>query len=242
MIKQTIQKALRPLGYYLHSTTHFGDNYWPDLVTMLGKKGTTAPLIFDVGAHHGETLLAANQYIPTANIHCFEPDPESFIILKKRAAGQKQVKLHPFALGAGPGKAEFHRNSESMTNSLLATSAESLAGDHAELTITHDVIEVPIETLDAVCERERIEFIDVLKTDCQGYDLMVLKGGEAMISEHKVGLITCEIIFDDEYDGQGSFHELLGFLDTRGYRFMGFYNMARNREGECTFCDAIFRC
>lgn len=240
MIRRYIQSVLRPAGYYLRSTKHFGDNYWADLITLLGRIQSKAPVIFDVGAHHGETLVAMRTSFPRATIHCFEPDPESFGILSACATDYENIKLHPVALGTAPGKAEFHRNSESMTNSLLPTSAESLASDHASLTITREVIEVPIETLDAVCTRENIGWIDILKTDCQGYDLMVLQGGERMISSHQIGIVSCEVIFDREYDGQGTFHELLGFLDSRGYRFMGFYNMARNRDNECTFSDAIF--
>jgi hypothetical protein len=88
--------------------------------------------------------------------------------------------------------------------------------------------------------REDIQWIDLLKTDCQGYDLMVLQGAEKMISSHQVGLITCEVIFDQEYDGQGKFHELLGYLDSFGYRLIGFYNMSRTRDNACTYCDVIF--
>ncbi|KAB2637961.1 MAG: FkbM family methyltransferase [Verrucomicrobia bacterium] len=240
MHKKLIQAALRPLGYYLRSTKHFGDGYWQDLVTLMAKQHSGAKVMFDVGAHHGETLAAAKEKLPLATIHCFEPDPESFEILRSCAAGFQTVRLHPMALGAAPGRAEFHRNSESMTNSLLPTSTASLVGDYAELTLTKEVIVVPIETLDAICAREEIHWIDLLKTDCQGYDLMVLQGGRGMIASHRIGLITCEVIFDQEYDGQGRFHELLGFLDAHGYIFMGFYNMARNRQNECTFCDAIF--
>jgi hypothetical protein len=127
-----------------------------------------------------------------------------------------------------------------MTNSLLRTSEESLGGDQSARTSTRAVVEVPIETLDAFCRREDIERIQILKTDCQGYDLKVLQGAERMISGHKVDVITCEVIFDDEYDGQGNYHDLMAFLDTRGYRLMGLYNMARNQKQECTFCDAVY--
>lgn len=240
MLKRFIQSALRPLGYYLRSTTHFGDNYWTDLSNLAVDRHPQKQIIVDVGAHHGETLLAAREYFPAAILHCFEPDPESFGILQSCASALDDVILHPVALGAAPGKAEFHRNNESMTNSLLPTCAESLQSDYASLTKTKGVIEVPIDTLDAVCSREGIDWIDILKTDCQGYDLMVLQGGESMISSHKIGLITCEVIFDREYDGQGTYHELFKFLDSRGYRLMGFFNMARNAARECTFCDAVF--
>ena len=129
-----------------------------------------------------------------------------------------------------------------MTNSLLPTSTQSLEGDYGKFTVTQNVVQVPVETLDRFCSRENIDWIDILKTDCQGYDLMVLRGGEKMISSHRIGLVTCEVIFDQEYDGQGKFHELLGFLDSFDYRLVGFYNMSRNRQNECTYCDAIFSC
>jgi FkbM family methyltransferase len=241
MVKNTIQSLLRRFGYYLRSTNRFGESYWADLVT-LSKADIKSPCVFfDVGAHHGETLAAARTYFPHASLHCFEPDPESFTILGGKAAGYSNAKLHHFALGAAPGTAEFHRNSDSLTNSLLPTSKESLRGDYSAMTATREVVKVPIETLDKVCEREAIDSIDVLKTDCQGYDLRVLEGAARMIAGHKIAVITCEVIFDDEYDGQGRFHELMAFLDLHGYCFMGFYNMARNQKEECTFCDAVFR-
>ena len=240
MLKNIIQTTLRRFGYYLRSTNRFGEGYWNDLVTLSGSKSDSKCVFFDVGAHHGETFEAVGMYFPKAGLHCFEPDPESFSILSSKAAGHPSVTLHHFALGSAPGTAEFHRNSDSLTNSLLPTSRESLQGEHSAMTSTREIVKVSIETLDTVCERESIANIDVLKTDCQGYDLQVLQGGERMISSHKIRVITCEVIFDDEYDGQGRFHELMAFLDLRGYLFMGFYNMARNQKQECTFCDAVF--
>jgi FkbM family methyltransferase len=240
MLKNFIQATLQRFGYSLRATHHFGDHYWNDLETLMARQPSQNPIIIDVGAHHGETLLACRNAFPTAMIHCFEPDPESQDILAKCAADLAQVKLHPVALGAAPGQAEFHRNSESMTNSLLPTSAASLESEYAGFTKTQEVIQVPVETLDSVCQRENIPWIDLLKTDCQGFDLMVLQGAEKMISSHQVGLITCEVIFDQEYDGQGKFYELLKFLDDRGYQLIGFYNMSRTRGNVCTYCDVIF--
>jgi len=240
MFRTFVQSLLRPFGYYVRSSRHFGESHWADLSDLVSRRPSQAPVILDVGAHHGETLVVARAYFKNATIHCFEPDPASFRILSARANSMDNLKLHPCALGAAVDKAEFFRNSESMTNSLLPTSAESLHSDYGDLTVTNERIVVPVDTLDAFCQRESITWIDLLKTDCQGYDLKVMQGGNQMISGHHIGVIACEVIFDDEYDGQGSFHELLGFLDTHGYCFMGFYNTQRNRKQECTFCDAIF--
>ena len=240
MLKNLIQFTLRRRGYYFRSTRHFGDNYWSDLVTLMARQASPRPVIFDVGAHHGETLLACRKFLPAATVHCFEPDPESAEILARCASGLANVKLHFVALGEVSGHADFHRNNESMTNSLLPTSAAALESEYANFSKTRELIQVPVETLDSFCLRENIQRLDLLKTDCQGFDLMVLKGGQDMIASHKIGLITCEVIFEHEYDGQGKFHELLGFLDSHDYRFMGFYNMARNFTDEATYCDAIF--
>jgi FkbM family methyltransferase len=240
MFKKLLQSVLRSFGYYLRSIHHFGDNYWNDLETLMARQLSQKPVIIDVGAHHGETLIACRRSFPNAMIHCFEPDPESQDILKEITTNLSSVKLHSVALGAATGQAQFHRNSESMTNSLLPTSKESLESEYAGFTKTQEVIQVPVETLDSVCMRENIQWIDLLKTDCQGFDLMVLQGAEKMISAHQIGLITCEVIFDQEYDGQGKFHELLKFLDNHGYQLVGFYNMSRTRENISTYCDVIF--
>ncbi|QTN32166.1 FkbM family methyltransferase [Akkermansiaceae bacterium] len=240
MINKLIQSALSSFDYQIRSTKHFGDNYWNDLALLMRRQPSEKSIIMDVGAHHGETLIACRKSFPDAMIHCFEPDPESQEILKNCASNLEKVKIHELALGSAAAQAEFHRNSASMTNSLLPTSAESLESDYADYTKTQEVIQVSVETLDEICARENIGWIDLLKTDCQGYDLMVLQGGEKMISSHQVGLITCEVIFDQEYDGQGRFHELLRYLDSFGYRLIGFYNMSRNRDHVCTYCDAIF--
>ena len=242
MLKNLIQNCLRRFGYYLRSSRRFGEDHWQDIARLVGPGDSQrSRVVFDVGAHHGQTLAAAAKCFPDATIHCFEPDPSSVAILRESAAVFPRARIHHFALGAAPGTANFHRNRESMTNSILPTSAAGLSGGYAALTATDEVIQVPVRTLDDFCAEQEISFIDLLKTDCQGYDLKVLEGGQRMISEHKIEVITCEVIFDDEYDGQGRFHELMAFLDLRGYRLMGFHNMARNSELECTFCDAVFR-
>jgi FkbM family methyltransferase len=242
MLKNLIQSTLRRFGYYLKSSRRFGEDHWQDLVALAASSDPgRGRVVFDVGAHQGQTLAAVSQHFPDAAIHCFEPDPESVEILRAVAAARPRASIHHFALGAAPESADFHRNRESMTNSLLPTSVGGLSGDYASLSTTDEVIQVPVRTLDEFCAEQNIRFIDLLKTDCQGYDLKVLEGAEQMISNHQIGVITCEVIFDDEYEGQGRYHELMAFLDTRGYRFMGLHNMARNAAMECTFCDAVFR-
>ena len=92
MIRKLVQSVLRPTGYYLRSTKHFGDGYWADLVTLMRRRHSRGQMIFDVGAHHGETLVAARGHFPQATIHCFEPDPGSFESLSSCPAACANVR------------------------------------------------------------------------------------------------------------------------------------------------------
>ena len=40
------------------------------------------PIIFDVGAHHGESIIEFKTLFPLSIIHSFEPDPDTFKILQ----------------------------------------------------------------------------------------------------------------------------------------------------------------
>lgn len=240
MIKNLIQSLLRSQGYELRSTLRFGQSLWGDVRTLLERRGVEPAVAFDVGAHYGETFSAIRGAFPKACVHCFEPDPDSFGILKRNVEDRGSVALWHFALGSAPGTARFHRNKESMTNSLLPTAAAALDGHYRDLVVTESTIEVPVRTLDDVCAENGITKIDILKTDCQGYDLSVLKGGQKFLSERRAAVVICEMIFDSEYDGQGSYHDLCAFLDSKGYRLAGFYNMDRGADLGCTYCDTVF--
>ena len=45
---------------------------------------STKPIIFDVGAHHGESIDYLVGLFDSARVYSFEPDPESFKILSKK--------------------------------------------------------------------------------------------------------------------------------------------------------------
>ena len=46
-----------------------------------------------------------------------------------------------------------------------------------------------ITTVDAICKRNNIQFLDILHSDIQGFELDMLKGSKKMLSENRVGYI-----------------------------------------------------
>ena len=57
-------------------------------------------IVFDVGAHIGESVIRIKKIFPEATIHCFEPVIQSFNILKKNILyfNYKKVILNNFSL------------------------------------------------------------------------------------------------------------------------------------------------
>jgi FkbM family methyltransferase len=162
-------------------------------------------------------------------------------VLARAAASRRNVELNQLALGDVPGSFDFFRNAEPMTNSLLSTSAEAVQGEVGPLMATREKIAVGVTTLDEFCTSRHIKRIDVLKTDCQGFDLRVLKGAQRMLEEQRVELILCEAILDSLYAGQGWFDEIIGFLRSWRYALCAIYHPARNSRFEFTFGEALFR-
>ena len=101
--------------------------------------------------------------------------------------------------------------------------------------------EINVTTVDQFCREQKIETIDLLKTDCQGFDLRVLQGAAKFLAERRVNVILCESLFYAEYEGQGWFYEILQFLTAMNYAPVSFGEPTRNAHHEALWCDVIFK-
>jgi FkbM family methyltransferase len=238
-MKRYIQSALGRLGYNFVNIRKLGWEPWQDVRILL--QGVERPVFFDVGAHIGETLAAMALHFPRAHFHCFEPDPKSFSLLKEMTRRFPNARAYPLALGDHPQMAKLLLNRASMTNSILEVAAESKEGSSAGFFERVGEAAVTVVTLDQFCREQGISQIDFLKTDCQGFDLRVLKGASDLLSKRQVRVIQCESIFDSEYVGQGWFHEILRYLTDMDYAPVALHHPARNERHEIQWADVIFK-
>jgi FkbM family methyltransferase len=212
-----------------------GRDPWRDVQILLG--ATTTPICFDVGAHRGETIKSMLEYFPKAIVHAFEPDPDNFAALQKAVANFPQTRLHRLALGDRQQETTLIKTHFSMSNSLLPADAGLQSSAHKKI----GEVAISVTTLDQFCAEQKIETIDLLKTDCQGFDLRVLKGAAKMLSERRIRVIQCESLFVAEYEGQGWFYDILHFLSDLGYAPVSFGEPARNADNEVMWTDVIFK-
>ncbi len=197
--------------------------------------------VFDVGAHIGQSAALFADTFPAARIHSFEPDPESYAQLHALAAGYPQVSTVNAAVGERDGEATFFVNQFSQTNSLLKATdgaGRFLVGEHG-LDLRNET-RVRVTTIDRYCDEQRIDRIDLLKLDTQGYELRVLDGAKGMLERQAVPLIYLEVGFVTLYQDQPLFPQVYQYLFDRAYRMVWLYDSSFHTHLFTIGANALF--
>jgi FkbM family methyltransferase len=198
------------------------------------------PIIFDVGAHHGETAIKLRSYFPEARIVCFEPFFESFQVLKRNTESDQRITIFNFGLSNQSGTFPFHSNLSSATNSLLSSDELGSTTWEAGLLETKDIVQAQFKTMDAVLDQLAIPKIDILKLDVQGAEPLVLEGASTACKKGVIQTIYSEIITQPTYVGQKRFDEALAVYFNYGFDLHNIYNLSLTSMGQLRQVDAIF--
>jgi FkbM family methyltransferase len=179
--------------------------------------------VFDVGANAGQYYGLVRHAVGFRGpIVAFEPLPKMRDILANFAARDPALYVEGCALGAAPGQASFNvmRGSEfsSFLRPIGTRFASSLANNVAVESVT-----VPVKTLTQVFHEYagRLGFQRLfLKMDTQGYDLMVLKGGESVLP--LIPALQTELSVHSIYENAPDYRHSIDVLESYGYRLSAF--------------------
>ncbi len=83
------------------------------------------------------------------------------------------------------------------------------------------VEKVNIGTIDDYVAKNKIEKIDILKMDTEGYEDKVLSGAINTLRENKIKIVLTELAFDNVRDKYLSFSDLEKYLLPNNYRLVG---------------------
>lgn len=231
-MKKKIQKLFNFFGYYLIKKKNFEKLYRTLDHTIKYLIKNEDPVIFDVGAHTGESIIRFRNLFKNLNIHCFEPYTKSYNILKKYE--NNKTKINNFALGDTNEIKKFYINKNSSTSGFYKL-FEGLSINNNTL-----IEQIQIKTIDQYVDEKKINFIDILKIDVQGYESKVLKGAVKTL-ENKVKIIELEIIFTDYYEKKSSFRELESIINPFGFEL---YTISspnlENQSNRLKQLDAIY--
>ncbi len=182
-------------------------------------------LVLDVGANQGQYHDFLRDQVGYRNqIISFEPVPHLAASLKRKAANSRHWQVDGRALGSGAGTLAFNvmRNTE-MSSFLQPdhSSVGTLLQDHNKIENT---IDVEVTSIDAILPGLMTKHASrnvYLKIDTQGFDLEVLKGAEGSLP----GLVALqtEASVIPLYAGMPRYHEVIEFLEDRGFIVSGIF-------------------
>ena len=192
-------------------TPRRGHDLFHDMRTFL--PNLDIEMIFDVGAHVGESTREFRSRFPEARIHSFEPIRETFLQLEAAVAGDQLTRAYRVGLSDRDRAATMVvEESDSAHAVVLAADGGEARGEAVQL-----------KTLDSFCEEQGVPQIDLLKVDTEGHDLKVVQGAAGMLSRERVGLVQVEAGLNPENDLHVPLEALRAELEKHGYRLFGFY-------------------
>ena len=138
-----------------------------------------SPLIIDIGAHIGISILYFKSIYPNSKILAFEPNSISFEILKGNVEmnGLENVVLFNTAISTNNGVANFYiDNSENDWHSNSSLLEKSWSGKE-----NTKQVKVDCSRLDNYIEN--IDFIDMLKIDTEGSEYSILNSHKDILKK-----------------------------------------------------------
>lgn len=197
----------------------FRGEYEPQVTRLLSRLAPLSGAAVDVGANIGtHTLTLAQSVGPSGAVLAFEPNPPIRLVLEQNLALNKLTNVHVFscALGDKSGILPLRvpqAGSAEYSNMGLA----SLVA----LETPHDLVDVPVRTLDTVFGESGLNRLDVVKIDVQGYECQVLAGMAGILERYRPA-----VVFEYELWAWGmagaSLSGAMALLDAADYRLWQF--------------------
>jgi FkbM family methyltransferase len=216
LIKRITKKVLQKNGWFLRKSR--GLPAGVDLLLDLERLPTVpVQIIFDVGAHHGETAKSFLEAFPRAVIYSFEPVAANFACLTVNTARLPNVKCFQIALGDHEDYLDIALQEDSQTHSLrhyLEPVCDSPSRSE----------KVRVSALDSIMQQEGIETISLLKIDSEGFEVPVLKGAAKALSEGRINYVLLEASIDPADTIHSSLIEIQAHLSAKGYSLVAIYD------------------
>lgn len=137
--------------------------------------------VINVGANIGyHSLLMANKVGPKGAVYAFEPDPESYSILKKNISANhfKNIKAFPIALSSKKEKKTLFLSKVNFGDNRLFK--------HENEKVIGGSVIINADSLDNILKRERsYRKIQLIKIDTQGYEPFVVAGASRLLKRDK---------------------------------------------------------
>ena len=185
-------------------------------------------ILFDVGSHYGETVKLFSKNFKIKKIHCFEASPDNFEKLSKIISEnnlQKICVLNNTGVGLNEYPTFINQTKESSSSTINSFNTQSkyLRKKLRILNINkidnfYKKTPIKMTSLDNYIRKEKIQFIDVLKIDTEGFEFNVLKGLNDNFKLIK--FIYFEHHYDDMIIKHYNFGDIHQLLKSYGFKML----------------------
>lgn len=165
-----------------------------DLLALRNLLPNPQPLIVDVGANCGQTVLSVKRLVPDARLISFEPNPYSVAMLRRLQRRFPDLRVEAVGLGDRDDEADFHvpfYNGKAMSGlaSFEHDSAATWLNRNTVLGFRPELLEIRVEKA-AVRRLDDYDLDpDLIKIDVQGLEAAVVRGGMATIERTRPVII-----------------------------------------------------
>ncbi len=199
--------------------------------------------VFDVGAHHGETVKFINKNFIVSKFFSFEPLEVNFVKLKKNTKTLNN-NITYFNLALGEKKQtkmikEMLETSSSTLNEIDETSnyfkRKKFFLGLRETDSFYKEKKVFVEKGINIIRKFRLKKIDLLKIDTEGYEFSVIKGFESDIKKVQV------VLFEHHYDlmikKKYKYSDINIYLKKNGFKLKSKYRMPFRKTFEYIYLN-----
>jgi FkbM family methyltransferase len=168
--------------------------------------------VVDVGANFGLYGLSAAIYArPRGRVFAFEPAPGAFAMLQRNIADNDlaaNVTATQAAVGAAPGRAQFHIGKDVSFSSL-----------HRTQRIDDGASAVDVEVVSLDTALAQVSTIDLLKIDVEGGEADVLRGGRELLKRSPGAIVQFEYSHKNiDATRRQAFADIIALFAQDGFR------------------------
>jgi len=218
------------------------------IIKLFKKKFYKPIIVFDVGAHYGETIKLFLNKLNVKKIYSFEASPQNFKILNKnlKKFNNSKVKIFNIGLGAKATRLNINQTIESSSSTIQKLNLRSLYYKKKLkiLNIKNNKkffkkIPIKLITLDYFIKKNNIDYIDLLKIDTEGYEFNIIKGLKKY--SNQVNIIYFEHHYDDMILKNYTFGNIHDLLVKKGFKMISKSKMLFRRSFEYIYENQNFK-
>lgn len=136
------------------------------------------PIIVEVGAFDGNTVISAYRKFSNSTIYAIEPCPRNFKFIKRRFRGLDGIFPRRVLIGNTTGKSDFYIAFNEKYDRRLSSQSNSFFHSFVRKkdNLANPIrVSVKSMTLDDFCRNDNIKHIDLLKINCEGGEYIIFQ-------------------------------------------------------------------